>query len=349
MDGRGRSRNSDRYGYTLIEVLVAVSVVGMVIALLLPAVSAARESARRARCVSNLKQIVTALHSYHDFHGSFPAGRFLSHDARYLAFGVPCAGPTDRSYLVSILANIEQEVVYNSVNFEVSIFSNENSTIHSVTAGTFSCPSDPDSMYPRSGDPFKRLPNVDSSQPNWRSLSRTSYAGFLGIHGLWALPDANRDCRVDPVAIAMANGCITDVAPVSFGNITDGLSNTIVVAEKSTTILQELDVPHFPDLREQIGWWFSGQLGDTLLVGSYPPNAHNAVHSPNKDLWTLSASSLHRGGVNVAFADGSIRFISEKIQSSPLEPMFGAPIIDSPPGVWQKLISRNDGEFVTDY
>ena len=102
------SRNVDRErcqgGFTLVELLVVIAIIGILIALLLPAVQAAREAARRATCVSNLKQIGIALHNYHDTHNRFPHNGGVAHG--------PGANYEDLSYLVEMLPFIEQAAIF---------------------------------------------------------------------------------------------------------------------------------------------------------------------------------------------------------------------------------------------
>src|SRR4051794_35496122 len=123
-----------REGFSLIEVLVVIAVISVLIALLLPAVQAAREAARRAQCVSNLKQIGIALHSYHDALGAFPPGRIRSRiDRRQLSFGLNS----------HVLPQLEQPALYNSINFGAGADTGpENATARRTTVSVFLCPSD---------------------------------------------------------------------------------------------------------------------------------------------------------------------------------------------------------------
>ena len=113
-------------GFTLIEILVVIAVVAVLIGLLLPAVQSAREAARRASCVNNLRQIGLGLHSYHDAHGALPATR-----SHYI----------DRSIWVLLLPQIEQRTLYDAINHDLTLFGPENRTIHVVSIGVFACPS----------------------------------------------------------------------------------------------------------------------------------------------------------------------------------------------------------------
>jgi len=124
------------YGFTLVELLVVIAIIGILIALLLPAVQAAREAARRTQCNNNLKQLGIALHNYHDSHGTFPPA--------HLETGT--TGPTFRhhfGWLAYLLPYIEQENVYRLIDFRLKYSAPENRQDASVGIKTFICPSDP--------------------------------------------------------------------------------------------------------------------------------------------------------------------------------------------------------------
>lgn len=331
-------------GFTLIEIVVVIVTIALLIALLLPAVQSAREAARRAQCANNLKQLGLALHGYHAGVGCLPAGRVVAHDPRYVVPGVPCAGSVDRSYLVSTLPYIEQAPLYNAINHRLSILSYENSTVQACVVFAYACPSDPDSGRARKG----RLSETFPFPVSVSRVTSTSYAGIMGSGYSNASPDPRLMCRPEPAEVAKANGCLNDVTPLAFAAVTDGLSHTLVVAEKSTTILRgRVDSDNLA-IADQAGWWFMGDAGFTLIVNAAPPNAYQRVASADLSVSLTSSSSMHPGGIQALLADGSVRFIKDSIDSARWDPATGALMFGAPPGVWQKLATRNGGEIIRD-
>ncbi len=135
--------STERRGFTLIELLVVIAIIGVLIALLLPAVQAAREAARRAQCVNNLKQIGIALHNYHDTQNSLPWGD----------------GPDEWnqwSSMALMLSYFEQSALYNAANFSLSCLNDlygtqANVTVTMTRLNVFLCPSCPPPGYACSG------------------------------------------------------------------------------------------------------------------------------------------------------------------------------------------------------
>lgn len=345
-------------GYTLIEVLVVISIVSLLMLLVLPAVEAARESARRAQCTNNLKQLGLALHSYYGAFGCLPPGRIKTFDPRFAGPRPPCTSTIiDKSILVFSLPFLEQLPLYNAINQDLTILGAENRTVHTTSVAAFACPSDPDSGQPRdlNADALARYGTVDP--PGGRSrMVFTSYAGSTGSFLVTALPTVQDRCASVPRKVAQNNGVFHDLGPVGLASVTDGLSHTIFMAEKSTTILRELDVAD-PTLSAQHGWYITGNWGDTLVSTFYPPNAHRSVAIGAVPAQMYSASSLHPGGLNVLLGDGSVRFIKETIQSWPHDTLTGEPLgavlhaggwwDNTPPaGVWQALSTRSGGELI---
>src|SRR5437764_332148 len=111
---RGERRRSGSFGFTLVELLVVIAIIGVLVALLLPAVQAAREAARRMQCLNNLKQMVLAVHSYHDVHTVIPPGHIIPRN-------MPGANghETIAPWQVTILPFIEQKALFDMYDFRV--------------------------------------------------------------------------------------------------------------------------------------------------------------------------------------------------------------------------------------
>jgi prepilin-type processing-associated H-X9-DG protein len=341
-------------GWTLIEVVVAISIIGLLLGLSVPGVVASRESARRIWCQNNLKQIGLALHGYQDAFLSFPPGRIRSYDPRYAGPRPDCTSTiVDKSLHVFLLPFMEQEALFNAINQSLAIIGGENSTVHSVDVAALACPSDPMSGLPR---------NLSSGQlrlygvPDPARMVFTSYAGSIGSLPVIAFALPNNGCAVPGILLSQCNGAFSDMPALRPAAVADGLSNTIFVAEKSTTIIGMLSDAD-PRISSKHGWYITGNWGDTLVTTLYPPNAHRKVAPGALTAWINSASSMHANGVNVLMGDGSVRFVKDSVRSWQSDPASGNPIgatltpggwwASVPlPGIWQALSTRSGGEVV---
>lgn len=352
-----RLRTGSRWerGFTLIEALVVVMIIGVLIALLLPAVQAAREAARRAQCTNNLKQLGIAVHVYEGAAGCLPLGRTYWDDPSRRVAGLPCASwVPDKSYLASLLPQMEQAPLYHSINHNLSIYARENRTVCSVAIQSYVCPDDTDAQGVRPG--YAIYPGVFNEKS--LKLASTSYCAVRGSDAWAVYPDPTLGCRIEPIRLASAQGCIAEIGPITIGSITDGLSTTAMVVERSITAFRPQDIPPGSYLSQyaRSGWWFSGIADDSMATHFYPPNAFKKlpVRRSNVDAWVSGPSSFHPGGLNVLMADGSVRFVKETVRSWSLDPELGIPLgpngssVPPPPaGVWQDLGTRNGGEVIS--
>ena len=273
-------------GLTLIELLVVVAVVGILAALLLTGVQAAREAARRAQCLANLRQIGLALHSYHDSASSLPPGRFKTHDPRYQGSNPPCSSKIiDKSIHVHLLPFIEQAALYHALNNDLTVLSRENTTVWSVAVGAYACPSDPGATQARDLAPdFLSGYGIPDPLPVPCRMAFTSYSGCFGSLNTYGFPTERFGCKVTGEMVAQNNGCFNDRAPIAWSSVTDGLAQTIAIAEKATGTFRVLDDASSGTQEfDRHGWYVTGNFGDN--------DFHR--HVPTEQLQKQAARGLH--------------------------------------------------------
>jgi len=278
-------RNSARVGFTLVELLVVIAIIGVLIALLLPAVQQAREAARRMQCTNNLKQLGLAVHNYHDTFGTLPSGWIrpgnLSNfqNNNYWGWGT------------LILPFIEQNALHDQIDFnwewvKDSSLGNPNTNLSTTVINGYLCPSD--------------ITGGTNGKENDNGTSN-----YLGSYGNKSLNGTEYGTNDD-------NGIFSRNSNVGLRDITDGTSNTIVFGEKTG---REIDGNDF-----RAGLWAGVRDNDNgsgrkpfLCIGRGPGGATNYENGVNgTNTWTLSVS-LHPGGANVGMSDGSVRFLPETI------------------------------------
>jgi prepilin-type N-terminal cleavage/methylation domain-containing protein/prepilin-type processing-associated H-X9-DG protein len=338
-------------GFTLIELLVVIAIIAVLISLLLPAVQSAREAARRAQCVNNLKQMTLAAHNYEAANGTFPMGDLPGRDWQ--------SGNLKRQnfgHFVALTAYYEQGAIFNALNCSIMLYEAQNSTVSGVGVGMLWCPSDGVIVGLR----YPGLPG-DGWDCAPIPMCYSSYAGNLGpLVYAWDDPNLGQMKGMFAHAGNTALGGTASFPPVRIASITDGTSNTIMYGEHAHARISQ------GDLGEMYGvnWWSSGDYGDTTFSTMFPPNffqseiqastAFPKWLQPRQDNWSMDSGSMHPGGANFSFADGSVRFIKNSIQS------WNAANItytDSRPGVYnlngqingvfQALSTRNGGEVLS--
>jgi len=306
-----------RRGFTLIELLVVVSVIGILIALLLPAVQAAREAARRLQCENNLKQMGLALHEYESAHSVYPFG---------VGGGAPPGFDPRWSAHSQLLPFVEQTALFNALNFSGIPWAHDppqygvvNSTWLEVTIPGFLCPSDTASTV----DPI--------------TLGQNSYRGCAGT-----LP-YNLSGDSPPDQKGRNNGVFWYQSAVRPSQILDGLGNTAMCSEHclynparpdalsdyflvGTTLAScktagPLTSPRLDVAYERSGGrWGDGNVIYTRYHHINTPQAVSCIlgGSDDYDSQVVStATSRHPGGVNLLLGDGSVRFIKATVSEAP--------------------------------
>jgi prepilin-type N-terminal cleavage/methylation domain-containing protein len=317
------SRNR-RFAFTLVELLVVIAIIGVLVALLLPAVQAAREAARRSSCSNKLRQLAIGLHNHHDTHDKLPPG------AQGVVYPLPnppgntTVGITGTSWIVFTLPFIEQKPLYDLYRFDLSHNSVENGpTVGSVVVPTLYCPSGP--------DPKKyRDPNT-----NVTTNPSTHYYGVMGPGG----PTDNFQLVIGGTTYQYRYGgsggngawsfhgmlshyqdigsSISQFRVVRFSDVTDGTSNTLMLGEISVNL--PVNRPGTTTAQpNQYRSWIRGNTTATGANGSgttknvrYPINS--TFYNGNSNFNEISFGSHHPGGAQFALGDASVRFVPQTI------------------------------------
>lgn len=302
-------------GFTLLEIMVVISIVAILLAMLIPAVQSARGAARRAQCLSNLRQIGIGVANY-----------AASFDC------LPMANARGHSFLVAILPHIDQKSLFNSINFEAGEWDQkDNLAAVGTNLAVYLCASDPHEA--RSGGPF-----------GW-----TNYAGSRGVgvqkygeNGAFSFPPGKTVKHRD-----FTDGLSTTVMVSEWvlgggsSDNPDPLRSTFHTPRRLTepdefeefaSLCRDLDTATARVNRNHKGEnWMHGEFGKTLYNHTLALNGRTCLNGSGYQTGAWTAGSMHPGGANVLFADSSARFIR---QSTQLE-------------VWRALGSRNGGETIS--
>ncbi|WP_422924400.1 DUF1559 domain-containing protein [Singulisphaera sp. PoT] len=329
-----------RRGFTLIELLVVISIIAVLIALLLPAVQSAREAARRAQCVNNLKQFGIALHNYHDVVGAFPSSFWRNSKG--------ANGVERHSWMTMLLPYLEQSTTYNAVNFMVGIraaggqtlapgdpnvVGRINATALMTAINVFMCPSDPGPIY-------SDIPRQDAGVGvTGNSGPKLSYQGSWGDN-YYTDENTNAFSWPNQPYLRGANygsgGTLTGFMnrygdTTSIRDATDGLSNSFIVGE---SLYESCDFFTWANP--------NGTVSGSMVPINWKITDHKSVddgtavdpsyfHSSGNWLVCFGFRSAHPGIVNMLFADGHVAGIKDTINRV----------------TWRNLSTRNQGEVIS--
>jgi prepilin-type N-terminal cleavage/methylation domain-containing protein/prepilin-type processing-associated H-X9-DG protein len=329
---RGGRRRARQLGFSLVELLVVISIIGILMALVFPAVQACREAARRCGCADNLRQLGLAAHAYHASKNHFPPARLNSADTW--------------GHFLRLLPELDQNVVFQALDPAKPVSDPANVNVASLPLHIVRCPSDTN-LLSESIDP--------QSLPGW---SRNNYRGNGG----------NDTGELDSYGVETNNGLFVTGRQVNMDQITDGLTNTALFCEGRLgdgddnvvskpgdwfvvspathnrrdiySALQAI-VP-LTGVDNQFSFagrsFTSGNYVDSRYNHIMPPNGPSGVvpnggtllAAVNDGAQATTASSRHPGGVNLALADGSVHFVRNNITLR----------------VWWALGSINGGEGI---
>lgn len=335
MSGR-RSGNFRRCaGFTLVELLVVIAIIGVLVALLLPAVQAARESARRQQCQSNLRQLSLGLANYESAIGAYPAAFEYPPNQNPSSLPITMFGP---NWAVRLLPYIEQATLFNQIDKTAvvpgawpggkappSMSSPNNAAVRMAVVPSLRCPSDTE---------FGNVLTQVGTVANMSEWARGNYAANAG-NG--AIQNGCDSCIAGADSKGWLDGRRRGVmgpnVAAKMKGITDGTSNTLMLGEIRAGVLRV----------DRRGTWALGQAGASLLAwfgqtgDDNGPNVctpwsddtfSGALTDADKDLMTrecmpdqfdandqkqATVRSVHPGGVNIGLADGSAHFISNEV------------------------------------
>jgi prepilin-type N-terminal cleavage/methylation domain-containing protein/prepilin-type processing-associated H-X9-DG protein len=283
-------RNVQKRGFTLIELLVVIAIIGILIALLLPAVQSAREAARRMSCTNNLKQTGLAMHLYHDTFGRLPAAWMATHPTSGQPYWL---GRPGWAWGASVLPYMEQESIVKSlIHFDLPVVDPLNQAARVAVVKTYRCPSDvgQDKFVLEAG--AMPMPNYMANYTA-TELATSNYVGVFGTASMMT---------VYSKGTAPADGPMIFQQGCRFADIVDGLSETLLVGERHSQTRAST----------WVGVLAGGAHAPACVVGvaTDPPN------SPvNGKFHTFS--SFHPGGTNFLAADGSVHFLPDNIETAP--------------------------------
>jgi prepilin-type N-terminal cleavage/methylation domain-containing protein/prepilin-type processing-associated H-X9-DG protein len=313
-----------RQAFTLIELLVVIAIIAVLISLLLPAVQSAREAARRAQCVNNMKQLGLAIHNYHDIHNVLPPGRIWAPNSP-TGCGYNFFQCQDTNWFILMLPQFEQGALANAFNYTVGaggpliglpVGFFANSTVTATKIGIFQCPSDRDNK-------FQITPQYVGG----------ALSGPISTKGNYVVSWGNTQWDQQPISTNLLSvpyllSAFGHMGNIGLNRFTDGTSNSVVMAEILQGQLHDIrgaiwqSVPggsHFESRlapNKSVDTYGSGVYGDrlnqTVFCVNEPPALPCTGGGGDRGSYA-GARSRHPGGINSLMGDGSVRFFKDTV------------------------------------
>jgi prepilin-type N-terminal cleavage/methylation domain-containing protein len=308
-----------RRGFTLVELLVVIAIIGILVALLLPAVQAAREAARRSQCTNNLKQLSLAVHNYHDTFKSLPPTWIRTNEL---------------SWIVLILPFMEQTPLYDQIDKSAGSYTmmGKNNPHGLTRIETLHCPSSAMQRMQTQSPPHNVNPPDLVPSGNGQPPYTTHYYGINGPRGVnptTTLPYRTLGTNFEGVPVS-SEGMFQWVQKILLADVVDGTTNTFMLGEMSW---------NSPIYGTRYRSWLRG--GDSGNSNAYAVCARNIVTKINTaklapaiaPYQDMPMGSMHPGGCNFALGDASVRFLAESIDMN----------------IYRALASRDGGEPVSGF
>ncbi len=305
------ARGACLHGFTLVELLVVIAIVGVLVAFLLPAIQSAREAARRAHCMNNLKQIGLALHQHHDAYGKFPPGwvqaPFIVPHGKIIQGG--------HGFFPFLLPFLEQTALADVYRWDKRAQGPENQPVATMQLKIVQCPS---------AQPDRWVTEVEDSK-NYSYGGKGACTDYTGIREI--------DTRLVDLGLvdqpANHQGVLAQNYLTRFSEITDGASQTILVTESAGRPEMWRAGRLVPDIIAPGAVW----VGGTLIFGqgSSLDGATKPGPCPINCTNDHETYSFHPLGANAVFADGSLHFLKDDIDIR----------------IFARLVTRAGGEVVT--